>query len=69
MTVLGFVLLFAGMLSTILLIVGANFQFLAWIDAFGRGIGALLRLILIILGFLLIFFARVDCSQERIQQE
>jgi uncharacterized Tic20 family protein len=58
--ILGFVLIIIGMLSLILMLVGVQLSFLTWIDAFGRLGGFVIRLLMIIGGFVIITLSQTD---------
>jgi uncharacterized Tic20 family protein len=58
--ILGFVLIIIGMLSLILMVVGVQLSFLTWIDALGRLGGFLIRLLMIIGGFVIITLSQTD---------
>ncbi len=64
MTILGFLLTGLGILSLILMLFGARFSFLSWIDSFGTGIGFVLKLLFAFGGILLIILARIDWDKE-----
>lgn len=58
--ILGFVLIIVGMLSLVLMIVGVQLSFLTWIDAIGRLGGFLIRLLMIISGFVIIALTQTN---------
>ena len=58
--ILGFVLIILGFLSLVLMLVGVQLSFLTWIDAAGRLGGFLLRLLMIISGFVIIALTQTD---------
>ncbi len=55
----GFILFIFGMLSLVLMLVGANFSYLTWLDVMGKGIGFLLRLVMVGLGIIISYLAWV----------
>ena len=57
MGVIGFVLFLLGFLSLILSLVGVQFTYMRWLDFNGRGLGFLLRIIMIIVGIVIIYFS------------
>ena len=56
----GFVLVVLGVLSLILSLVGARFSFLAFLDHWGRLPGFLLRLLMVMIGFVIVFVNRSE---------
>lgn len=66
LTVIGFVLTGLGFLAVFLNVVGADFSFLAWLRNFG-GLSALaVKVSMIMLGFILIYFGQTDLDKEEI---
>jgi len=63
-TLIGFLLAGLGVLSLILMLFGARFSFLRWLDFWGFGVGFIIKLVMTLLGFVLIFLARVNWGQE-----
>lgn len=57
-TTIGFILFLLGMLSIVLMVVGVQFSYLTWLDAAGRGLGLLARIVMIIGGAIMIVLAR-----------
>lgn len=55
--VLGFLCFVAGMLSLVLVLVGANLSFLAWIDKPGTPRGVIIRVLLIGGGLVMTYLA------------
>ena len=62
--IVGFLLFVIGLLSLVLLLVGANLSILKFIDQGGRTLGLLLRLIMVFGGVVLVYLARTDWSKE-----
>ncbi len=60
MTLLGFVLFFTGFLSIILGMIGVQFSLLTWLDLWGKGLGFLIRLIMILAGIVIIILDQSD---------
>lgn len=58
--ILGFVLIIVGMLSLVLMFVGVQLSFLTWIDAIGRLGGFLIRLLMVISGFVIIALTQTN---------
>ena len=54
---IGFLLFIFGMLSLVLMLVGANFSDLTWLDYWGKGIGFVMRLTMIGLGLIISYLA------------
>ena len=57
MMILGFVLFILGMLSLVLILIGANFTYLAWMDKPGSPRGLLIRLLMIGGGLIMSYMA------------
>ena len=64
LSILGFLMAGLGLLSLILMLFGAKFSFLRWLDFNGPLFGFVLKLVLSMTGFILIFLARVDWNKE-----
>ncbi len=64
LTIVGFLMAGLGILSLILMLFGAKFSFLNWLDFKGPMLGFILKLLMSMGGFILIFLARVDWKQE-----
>jgi hypothetical protein len=58
--IIGFVLIILGFLSLVLMMVGVQLSFLTWIDAPGRLFGFVMRLLLIIGGFIIITLTQTN---------
>jgi len=56
--ILGFLLFLFGFLAFILMLVGLQFSFMAFIDASGRTFGLLIRLMMIFGGVVMMYLAR-----------
>jgi len=67
LTLTGFTLLLIGLLSLILSMVGLKLTYLAWMDK--TGIGFLLKLLMVIIGFILIVLSRTDWERERSESQ
>lgn len=61
----GFLLVMFGFLSLFLGMSGLQFTYMAWVDNWGRLTGFLLRLLMIMIGFLIAFYAKVDWQKEK----
>jgi hypothetical protein len=57
-SLIGFSLFILGMLSLSLSLVSVQVSFLTWLEAFGRGVGLLLKLAMIVLGVVLVVLSR-----------
>ncbi len=57
-TTIGFVLFLLGMISMVLMVVGVQFSYLTWLDAGGRGMGLLARIIMVVGGAIMIVLSR-----------
>ena len=63
-TLIGFVLVSLGFMALILSIVGVKFAFLLWIDKPGPLFGFIVRLLMIIGGFTLVYLAQSNFKGE-----
>jgi len=66
LTVLGFALLGFGFFGLCLNFVGVDFTFMYWMKSFGALPAFLIKVGMMIIGFVLIFFGQVDLDQEEI---
>ncbi len=66
LTVVGFLLVGIGFLSLILSLVGIEFSFLNWLRSFGPLGAFLVRLGMILGGFILIYLGQTDWEREEI---
>lgn len=58
--VLGFFLFFIGILSLVMMSTGLQLSILVFIDYYGRGLGLLIRLIMIIAGIMLMYLVKIQ---------
>lgn len=63
-TLIGFILLFLGILSIIISIIGANFTFLSWIENMGRLPSFLIKVFMIVSGMLMIIISMSNLKEE-----
>jgi uncharacterized membrane protein len=66
LTVIGFILLFLGIVSLFLNLVGVDIFFMSWLYGLGVGISFAVRLLMVIVGFVLIYLGQTDFSREEI---
>jgi hypothetical protein len=64
-TVVGMCFLIFGLLSLILSVAGLQFSYMTFMDAGGKGLGLVLRLIMMFSGVLITAIARTDWDAER----
>lgn len=64
LTLIGFILVSLGFLALVLSIVGVKISFLLWIDKPGPLFGFLIRLLMIIGGFTLVYLAQTNYKGE-----
>lgn len=62
-SIIGFVMLGLGLMSLIFSMVGMQFAFMQWMDAGGRMGGFLLRLLMIIAGIIILYFANTNFDE------
>jgi hypothetical protein len=60
LTLVGFILAGLGFFALVLSVVGAKLSFLLWIDAWGAGVGFVIRLLMILVGIIIIYLAQTD---------
>lgn len=66
LTIIGFLLLIIGFLAIFLSFVSIDFAFLYWLRSFG-GLGAFMaKIIMVLAGFILVYFGQVDLDKEEI---
>ena len=65
-TTIGFLLVGTGLLALILSLVGVKLSFLVWLDSSSRLFGFVAKLVMIIVGFIMIYVAQTDLEQEQI---
>lgn len=62
-SIIGFLLMGFGFMSLIFSMVGMQFSFMQWMDAGGRMIGFLLRLLMIIAGIIILYIVNTDFEE------
>jgi hypothetical protein len=62
---LGYLLFSLGVTSVVMELVGTHWYFLAWIERAGRLMSFILKILMVLVGVLLIVFARTDWDQEK----
>ena len=65
-TLVGFLLAGLGFLALVLSLIGVQFSFLTWIDKPGRLFGFLFRILMIAVGFVMIYLAQTDFEREEV---
>ena len=66
LTIIGFLFVIIGFLAIFLNFVGVDFAFLYWLQQFG-GMGAfLVKIAMVLIGFILVYFGQVDLDREEI---
>ncbi len=63
-TILGFILLFLGVLSIVLSIVGTNFIFLSKLEDFGRLPAFVIKCLMIVIGMVMIVISMSNLKEE-----
>ncbi|NUO01447.1 MAG: hypothetical protein HUU01_12630 [Saprospiraceae bacterium] len=61
---IGFVLVGLGFLSIILSMIGLKFSFLTWIDAPGSLFGFIVKVVMILAGFVIIYLSLSNNNEE-----
>ncbi|MFO0469210.1 MAG: hypothetical protein ACK5ZX_07870 [Bacteroidota bacterium] len=62
LTILGFVLVVTGFLSMIVSVVGLKFSFLLFLESWGSLVGFVLKLLIIMIGFILTYLGQTNFS-------
>ena len=62
--IIGFLLFIMGMLSLVLILIGANLSYLAWIDKPGSPRGIIIRMLMIGGGLMMAYFALNPIKDE-----
>jgi hypothetical protein len=63
LTIIGFLLFVFGLLALVLSMIGIQFTMLKWIDAPGRMVGLVIRLVMIFGGIVLVYVSRVNPNE------
>jgi len=66
---IGFVLFTVGGLALVLSLIGVQLSYLTWIDAGGRLLGFVLRLLMILAGVVIVVLARTDWKDDPEMEE
>lgn len=61
-TTIGFLLIIIGFLALALSMVGIKLSFLTWMDQLGGMIGFILKLLMILGGFVIVYLAQTDLN-------
>lgn len=64
LSLVGFVLVTLGVGALALSFVGLRFTFLTWIDTAGQSFGLMVKLLMVVAGFLLVYIAKSDFKGE-----
>jgi hypothetical protein len=64
-TLVGFLFVILGLTSLIMELIGFQWAFLTFLQFGGRLLGFILKILMVMGGFLTIFFTRTDWEQER----
>jgi hypothetical protein len=62
LTILGFLLVVTGFLSMIVRVVGLKFSFLLFLESWGSLVGFVLKLLIIMIGFILTYLGQTNFS-------
>ncbi|MCE2769919.1 MAG: hypothetical protein LW711_08005 [Saprospiraceae bacterium] len=62
LTILGFLLVVTGFLSMIVSVVGLKFSFLLFLESWGSLVGFVLKLLIIMIGFILTYLGQTNFS-------
>lgn len=64
LSLVGFVLVTFGVGALALSLVGLRFSFLTWLDAAGHAVGFVIKLTMVVIGFLLVYVAKSNFRGE-----
>jgi hypothetical protein len=64
LSLVGFILVTLGISALALSFVGLRFTFLIWLDAPGHFFGFIIRVLMVVLGFLLVYIAKTNFRGE-----
>ena len=67
--IIGFALFIIGMMALVFSMVGIQFSFLTWVDAAGKTLGLLVKLLMVIAGVVITYLAQTDWEKERRELE
>ena len=65
-TVLGFILLFVGIVTLFLNVVGVDFILLEWLYRWNVGLSFAVRLVMIVVGIVLIYVGQTNWDREEV---
>lgn len=65
-TTIGFLLAGVGFLALVLSIVGVKLSYLVWLDKPSALFGFVAKLVMIIVGFILVYVGKTDLEQEEV---
>jgi uncharacterized membrane protein len=64
LTVIGFLLLFTGIVTFFLNVVGVDFVLLEWLYRWNVGVSFVVRILMIIVGMVMIYVGQTDWDRE-----
>lgn len=66
LTVLGFIFLTVGFFTLALNFVGIDFTFMHWLKSFGAMPAFIIKIGMVMTGFILLYFGQVDLDREEV---
>lgn len=66
-TIIGYLLFLAGILSIILSMVGLQLTFLSWISSFGSGISIIIKLVLLFSGLIIMYISKMPPEDDDLE--
>ncbi len=66
-TIVGYLLFLAGILSIILSMVGLQLTFLSWISSFGAGASIIIKLVLLFSGLIIMYISKMPPEDEDLE--
>jgi hypothetical protein len=67
LTIIGFLLFFAGFMAIVLSLVGLQLTFLSWIQSLGAGIGIIIKLIMLFGGLIIMYISKMPPEDQDIE--
>lgn len=64
LSLIGFILVVTGFMALVYSLVGLKLSFLVWLDVPGPLFGFVMKLLMLILGFVLVYFDQTDFKGE-----
>ncbi len=66
-TIIGFLLFFAGFMAIVLSLVGLQLTFLSWIQSFGAGISLIIKLVMLFGGLIIMYISKMPPEDQDLE--